>query len=180
MWSLTEFAAVLFLDSDLAVLRPMDSVLTTMLSYPAIGHAFAQDGCFPVNRSIHAPYVRRNVGVWGVRPSAAVYRSLRNLMRASRLPCDATPVQSVAKTFFNFNQRQRARFAPFETLQLHQGHNMQTNVHRRSGANSVQGCLRKLSLKPSDLRVVHWSGGAKPACAPPRPAPTRPRCACHA
>ena len=124
----------------------------SMLSYPAIGHAFAQDGCFPVNRSIHAPYVRRNVGVWGVRPSAAVYRSLRNLMRASRLPCDATPVQSVAKTFFHFNQRQRARFAPFETLQLHQGHNMQTNVHRRSGANSVQGCLRKLSLKPSDLR----------------------------
>ena len=163
VWNLTSYSAVLFLDSDLAVLRPLDLVLDQMLRDPTIGHAYAQDGCFPINHSRNAPYQRRNLGVWGVRPNAVLYRSLRNLMLASRLPCDLTPVQSVARTFFHFNARQRARFAPFETLKLHQGHNMQPTRYRRSGATSVHECLRKLELRPSDLHVVHWTGRSKPA-----------------
>jgi len=163
IWNLTQYSAVMFLDSDLAVLRPLDHVLDQMLENPAIGHAFAQDGCFAINASRSAPYMRRNLGVWAVRPSAAIYRALRNLMLASHLPCDTTPVQSVARTFFEFNERQRARFAPFETLKLHQGHNMQANTNIRAGATSVVECLRKLGLTDSDLHVVHWSGSLKPA-----------------
>jgi hypothetical protein len=163
VWNLTSYSAVLFLDSDLAVLRPLDLVLDQMLRDPTIGHAYAQDGCFPINHSRNAPYQRRNLGVWGVRPSAVLYRSLRNYMLAARLPCDLTPVQTIARTFFHFNTRQRARFAPFETLKLHQGHNMQPTRHQRSGATSVRECLHKLALRPSDLHVVHWTGRSKPA-----------------
>ena len=160
VWNLTDYKALLFLDSDLAVLRPLDHVLEEMVARPEVGQAIAQDGCYPISPSSRG----LNLGVWGVRPSALLFRSLFNLVKVARLPCDNTPVQSVARKFFRFNVRQRKRFAPFEYIYLDQGHNMQVNTHPRSGATSVSDCRRKLNLSEEQLRVIHWTGNTrKPA-----------------
>ena len=56
---------LLYLDSDVAVVRPLDAVLETMLRDPRYKEVRTGQGCLPTHASMR--FV--NTGVWGVRPN---------------------------------------------------------------------------------------------------------------
>ena len=98
IWNLTAWRSILYIDSDVSVLRNMDHVLQAMLDRPTMGHAITTEGCSNFSANIHEdPLVpieghklarHINTGVWAVRPSGNVYSSLLNFLGTTRLPCD--------------------------------------------------------------------------------------------
>ena len=96
IWNLTAWRNILYVDSDVAVLRNMDHVLRAMLGSPTIAHVITTEGCS--NFSAHKePLVLTeghklarfiNTGVWAVRPNGVVHSSLLNYLGTTRLPCD--------------------------------------------------------------------------------------------
>ena len=86
-WALTQFRAVLLLDSDLAVRRNLDHVLMAMLARPEIAEARTPEGCLNAIsvEPGHGNYF--NTGVWGIRPDANLYADLVSFLRAGSVQC---------------------------------------------------------------------------------------------
>ena len=148
LWSLTQYDALLYLDSDVAVVRPIDSVLRTMLREPRYKEVRTGQGCLPTHASMR--YV--NTGVWGIRPSHEVHTKLLDFVASGRSSC-VDGDQSAIEEFSKYRQRS-------EVLQLHTGYNMKGG--RTFAMRTITDCLRRQSLNESDVHVVHWAGGIKP------------------
>lgn len=172
-WALTQFRAVLVLDSDLAVRRNLDHVLMAMLARPEIAEARTPEGCLNAIsvEPGHGNYF--NTGVWGVRPDANLYADLVSFLRAGSVQC-GIGIQTAAKAYFRRPRIDNARFEPraprraatqpegaaararpWEILQLHAGYNLKAN-------QGPLRCLSSYGFAPNaSAYVVHWSGTRK-------------------
>lgn len=156
VWSLTQFEALLYLDSDLAVAQRLDHLLRHMLHQPTLRELRTPTGC-AAPADPHT--MGMNVGVWGVRPNATTFRHLRRFVRSGYYDC-GIGFQDAAISFFSA-ARWSAAYWPHATPNgsaqaLHVGYNLKADV-------GATGCLRKQGLRdPRDVYVVHWSGTRKP------------------
>lgn len=110
-WNLTQFRAVMILDSDLAVRQNLDHVLVAMLARPEIAEARTPEGC--LDAVSVSPYRGNyfNTGVWAVRPDAAVFGSLvRWLQSGTREHQCGIGIQTAAKGFFSRQRIDESRF----------------------------------------------------------------------
>ena len=162
MFTLSQYRAILYLDTDLAVLRNLDHILEDMLeSWPLLAQARTPQACRTLDhpegddRLREEALDRWNTGVWAVQPSNAVFRSLVNfLQNGSNFRCNIG-FQGAATTFFN-RQGRYIKTKPEDALRLHVGYNLKPDVL------SVQKCLARQGLNRSHVHVVHWSGDRKP------------------
>ena len=94
IWAAEEYDALLYLDTDLAVLKNLDHVIRDLLAMPEMNaHALTPDGCGGNVR--HA----FNTGVWGVRPNCDALPHARQLPRGTRIPCQLGE-QTASMAFF--------------------------------------------------------------------------------
>lgn len=110
-WNLTQYRAVLVLDSDLLVRRSLDHVLLTMLARPEIAEARTPEGC--LDAALVEPTRGNffNTGVWGVRPDALVYSALVHFLKSgTREHQCGIGIQTAAKGFFSSGRIDTARF----------------------------------------------------------------------
>ena len=101
-WNLTQYRAVLVLDSDLALRQSLDHVLLAMLARPEIAEARTPEGCLDAVSvgPLRGNYF--NTGVWGVRPDAHVWAALvRWLQSGTREHQCGIGIQTAAKGFFS-------------------------------------------------------------------------------
>ena len=178
VWNLTKYDAVLYLDSDVGVLRNLDHVLHRLLSNSSAGWREARtgQGCMYPHSSI--PYI--NTGVWGVRPSASVHRDLLAFVASGASATCYDGDQSAAMAYFGRRHSSRdmlqargraALTAPPDAArsqhlpalpQLHTGYNLKANL-------GPTKCLRSRALNASHAMVIHWSGPGKPSSTGPTP-----------
>ena len=110
-WNLTQYRAVLILDSDLAVRRSLDHVLLAMLERPEIAEARTPEGCLDAVSVGPKRGNYFNTGVWGVRPDAMVYADLvRWLTAGSKDHQCGIGIQTAAKGFFSDRRIDVTRF----------------------------------------------------------------------
>ena len=134
MFTLSQYRAILYLDTDLAVLRNLDHILEDMLeSWPLLAQARTPQACRTLDRPEGDDRLREealdrwNTGVWAVRPSNVVYRSLVNfLQNGSSFRC-SSGFQGAATTFFG-RQGRYIKTEAEEALKLHVGYNLKPDV----------------------------------------------------
>ena len=159
MFNLKGLRVAFYLDSDVVVLRNLDSVVRTMLHRPHLMEARTPQGCLEP----HSGLTWFNTGVWAVRPNVSAFDDLlRWLHRGSSVCYDGD--QSAAMGFWRIpggsGRRERR-----EVLTLHVGFNIKAD-------QGPETCMRKRNINQSDLHVVHFSGKQKPFVAQPRKDPT--------
>ena len=98
-FGLTQYRAVLHLDFDVAVLSNVDSLLYRMLRAPHVTELRTPAGCMSLSplptrvcRGLlprHGVTCDYNTGVWAVRPSRAVARSLQAWLAVGGYGCEA-------------------------------------------------------------------------------------------
>merc|ERR1719223_294230 len=151
IWNQTQYDALLYMDSDVAVVRNLDHVLKTMLASPALDEFRTPQGCCPAGAAAH--YL--NTGVWGVRPTTAVFDGLSAGLRDGSQKC-GIGFQTAAEQMLS-NSWFRKRFNMGGIGLLHAGYNAKAD-------KGVTACLHKLGINQTGLHTVHWSGspGRKP------------------
>ena len=150
IWAAEKYDALLYLDTDLAVLKNMDHVIRDLLAMPEMNaHALTPDGCGGNVR--HA----FNTGVWGVRPNRTLYRTLVNYLRGTRIPCQLGEQTASMAFFRDWTPRRRQKLGTMGVGELHYGYNA-IPAHGPIGS-----CLRRAGLPESALHVVHWAGNSK-------------------
>ena len=153
VFELTQFDAVLLLDSDLAVVRNLDHILLRMLREPRVAQVRTPQACFH-SHAVSWHGSKLNAGVWGLRPSAETARRFETFLASGGYRC-AIGIQDAAPKFY---QRYKGFFKEQGTpLTLHAGYNL-----KGSDRLSISACLRKQRLNASDVFIVHWSGTRKP------------------
>ena len=150
VWGLTRWAAVLFFDSDVAIVRNVDHLLERMLARPEIGEMKTPQGCLNVDAAHHFP----NTGVWAVRPNRTVLSSLRNYMATTPIGCRVGLQDVHVQYFSRLPAKARHRFGTFEQVALPVRYNMK--------AGDWPSCFRRDNFSADDVFVVHWSGKRKP------------------
>lgn len=158
VWSLTMFDVVLLLDSDLAVVRPMDDVLEFMLRNPSYIEARTPLKCrTPISTSLGDDALF-NSGVWALRPSRTVHATFVDWMQGnrdgSRFPC-GIGIQDAANAFFVRTKVGKQRSRESRILGLSVANNLKVDTRTRR-------CLKTQNISDSQVRVVHWSGPRKP------------------
>ena len=179
-WNLTQYEVVWYLDSDIAVLRSLDSVMHAMLRNEAIGEARTPQGCLAADDSMR----KFNGGVWAMRPSARIFGWLVEWLLAGKSTC-GVGVQTVgegennlspAKTALHphlshsfwthsstlhpalgaeFFNRAHIRTHAGGLMLLHTGFNMKADL-------GVNDCAVRHQLRGDDIKLIHWSGTRKP------------------
>ena len=169
IWSLEQFHVVLYLDTDVAVVRSLDHVLLYMLRSPALTEMRSAAGCAelaqdPAASSPVEHCMQRsacyNTGVWAVRPNQSTFERLLRYLEGGRSPC-GNGFQMAAHHFWSTHTcGGRA-----------DGHDcVDSNWESLPGAgyNLKHVCLGghwtgslPTTLRGSDIFVVHWSGASK-------------------
>ena len=151
-WNLTEFRVVVYLDSDVAVVRNLDHVAREMLAAPQLHEARTLSGCQGDGgaNSSGAERANFNTGVWALRPNRTTYARLLAFLRGGRFRC-ITGDQTAANAFFHDHHDGVAGAVRV----LHAGYNLKAD-------KGAAACLRRAGLRDADAHVVHWSGVHKP------------------
>ena len=150
-WNMTRYSFVLYLDSDLAVVRNLDAML---VHPPSVVELRTPRGCEPCTTR------GMNTGVWGVRPDAARFHRLVHWMRTnvSHHPC-GLGFQTAAWIYFAHGSAEvpfGVESTPAKSLRCA---GVGANLKADTG---VSGCMRRHRLQWEQVGVVHWSGGRKP------------------
>ena len=93
MFTLTQFAAILYLDTDLAILSNLDHLLLRLLSMPPHAQIWTPQQCKSLTG---AAAVSFNTGVWGVKPDLRIHRELMDYVASgsSKHICSEFLIQS--------------------------------------------------------------------------------------
>lgn len=149
LYNLTQFEFVLYLDTDLTVLRNID----TLLEYRAGDQLHVEElrtptGCQQNNKRLRS----WNTGVWGIRPNRTRFELVARWLREDGKvanPC-GIGFQSAAQAFFL-----QDKFAPTSVQRIGCEYNMKADI-------GVSACAAKLGIPLSAVAIVHWSGTRKP------------------
>ena len=188
IWNLTQYDVVLYLDSDLAVVRPLDHVIRALLREREANEYRTPVACRTAEstRSIGAPF---NTGVWAVRPNATIYTNFVSWMRSNtdgrHFGCGAH-TRAVARTqsypaCVSLTTCATSRHPPgigFQDAATNYFSQpigkRKSELRARSDTRSLHvgynlkvdarpaSCLRKQNVSTHEIYVVHWSGRRKP------------------
>lgn len=154
VWSLTMYDVVMMLDSDLAVIQPLDDHIAVMLRNTSYIEARTPLKCMTVSGT-HRMF---NSGVWALRPNQTVHKTFVEFMQGntdgSRFPC-GIGIQDAANAFFTRSKLAKERRQNASILGLSVANNFKVDTRSRR-------CLQGQQLRERDVRVVHWSGTRKP------------------
>ena len=172
IWGLEQYASVLILDLDVAVVRNLDHVLLYMLRNPEVTELRSPAGCqaqprWPAasspsrgscleeNRGLGACF---NTGVWAVRPNNEAYGSLVRFLAGGSYPCGNG--DQAAAHWFAWD-RACERWAGADCVNatwrgLPHTYNLK---YVCLGGRHWSGALPETA--DSDVHVVHWSGADK-------------------
>ena len=159
IWNLTQYEVVLYLDSDLAVVRSLDHVIRALLREREYTEYRTPVACRTAESTltIGAPF---NTGVWAVRPNATTYANFVSWMRSNtdgrHFGC-GIGFQDAATNYFSqpVGKKRSDWRARSDTRSLHVGYNLKVD------ARSAH-CLRHQKVSTQEIYVVHWSGRRKP------------------
>lgn len=195
IFNLTEFRAILMLDTDISVVRNIDHVLDEMLRRPRLAQIRTPQSCRSLDIPVHAYGTRQpgggmcqtrdgcrsrdlsaaekwNGGVWGVSPRADVYREIRAFLRSGKYGC-SVGLQNAATAFFGTeaSQKHPGYFTRRgeEVMNLHVGYNLKPD------GKGIGNCMKKHGLNRSSVHILHWSGTRKPWALTPNNHPLETR-----
>lgn len=155
IWSLTAFDVVFYLDSDLAVIQPLDHVIREIWSNGELQEARTPMACRSATSSLRGPF---NTGVWAVRPNRSVFDEFVTYMRGNtdgkRFGC-GIGFQEAAVAYFSRPELLRNPTWRKSVVALHVGYNLKPDQFSSK-------CLKKANLTEAETYVVHWSGKRKP------------------
>ena len=146
VFGLTQYAAILYLDTDLAVLFNLDHLLYGLL---AASHERAQIWT-PQECKMLSGFQKYafNTGVWGVRPNINVSREIVEFVASGHHRCHIG-FQAAATQFFGNNHWSG------HAHKLHVRYNLKPD-------HGFRTCMLKRGINASEVGIVHWSGWRKP------------------
>ena len=145
MFGLTQYAALLYLDTDLAILSNLDHLLLGLLAAPSDeAQIWTPQEC----KSFRPRQYNFNTGVWGIRPNLQTNRELMDFVASGRHRCHIG-FQTAATSFFGTNRWE----AQAQLLDVR--YNLKPD-------HGFESCLWKRSVNLSQVQIVHWSGWRKP------------------
>ena len=157
VWSLTMYEVVMLLDSDLAVIRPLDDVISFMLSHQNYIEARTPLKC-RTSLSTYQGDGQFNSGVWGLRPNRTIHSTFVDWLQGnkdgSRFPC-GIGIQDAANNFFSRSKLGKQRRREGKILGLSVAYNLKVDTRSRR-------CMGVHNISERGVHVVHWSGPRKP------------------
>lgn len=159
-WNMTEYDAVLYLDSDLVLLSNVDHLFDVMFDHPEILNLGKVSGNSQT----------LNTGMWMVRPDAELYQELIRFTTVNgKFKCDIG-FQTAANAFLSswIPLNRKPFLAQSQPRWFH--HAPATfNCNHACIVGGQHSCLNYRDIKPVDWRmaqrdisIVHWSGDLKP------------------
>jgi hypothetical protein len=160
IWTLEQYRAVLYMDTDSQVMRNVDHLFQAMLARPEV----RQMGFSPRCYRVHAAEMQQctcsygmNTGVWMVRPSYEIFEQLMNMVRTGqpRFMCHIG-FQVGVNAYFTYIS------ATLERSKSSKCNPWMEPLARTYNCNDrlMASCIE--STRDGTVHIVHWSGWPKP------------------